>query len=298
MTDAGRPCWKLLVKSRCFDSYRLPTDRAQKYNSAMCRAKRAPGSGVFLFAFLMCAHGSLPAQVVTRSSNAAARVPFVGCESDGQGGAVKAPSGQSKTLAIPAEAAQRLAYYKAEGIGVLAPRGWHCFGTYGSSGATLYVSPDPIKGADLFSTSWNGFAGPVIQISSMDGDTSGRFAVAKTIARVFPAHKAFVQAVIAEGIEPASSFPFGPYAGDTLKYPTKDIVEFLTPAHTDGLGTASWLRKNDSPISGAAILFGKEPNLLQLSVRLPQQASDLTQFIIQQTEREAPHFNAGKDSQK
>src|SRR5208282_4662295 len=277
------------------DSYHLHGHRAQKYNSAMCRAKRAAGSGVFLFAFLMCAHGLLPAQVVTRSSNAVARVPFVGCESDGQGGAVKAPVGQSKTMAIPAEAAQRLAYYKAEeGIGVLAPRGWHCFGTYGSSGATLYVSPDPIKAADLFSTSWNGFAGPVIQISSVDGDTSGRFTVAKIIARVFPTHKAFVQAVIAEGIEPASSFPFGPYAGDTLKYRTKDIVEFLTPARTDGLGTASRLQKNDSPISGAAILFGKESNLLQLSVRLPPQASDLAQFIIQQTEREAPHFDAGK----
>lgn len=263
----------------------------------MGRAKRAAGSSVVLFAFLMCAHCSLPAQVT--HSNAVARVPFVGCESDGQGGAVKAPGGQSKTMPIPAEPAQRLAYYKAEeGSGVLAPRGWHCFGTYGSNGATLYVSPDPINTADLFSTSWNGFAGPVIQISSMDGGTSGRFEVAKTIARVFPAHEAFVQAVIAEGIEPASSFPSGPYAGDTLKYRTKDIVEFLTPAHIDGLGTASRLQKNDNPISGAAILFGEEPNLLQLSVRLPRQASDLTQFIIQQTERETAHFDADGDSQK
>ena len=261
--------------------------------------KRATGSSVFLFAFLLCAHCSLLAQVVTRSSNAVAHVPFVGCASDGQLGALKAPSGQSKAMAIPAETAQRLAYYKAEeGIGVLAPRGWHCFGTYGSNGATLYVSPDPINTADLFSTSWNGFEGPVIQISSMDGDTSGRFEVAKTIARVFPAHKAFVRAVIAEGIVPASSFPSGPYAGDTLKYRTKNIVEFLTPAYTDGLGTASRLQKNDSPISGAAVLFGEEPNLVQLSVRLPRQASDLTQFIIQQSEREVAHIDAGGDSQK
>jgi hypothetical protein len=264
----------------------------------MGRAKRAAGSSVFLFAFLMCARCSLSAQAMTRSSNAVVRVPFVGCESDGQAGSVKAPRGQSKTMAIPAAAAQRLAYYKAEeGIGVLAPRGWHCFGTYGSNGATLYVSPEPINTADLFSTSWIGFTGPVIQISSTDGDTSGRFAVAKTIARVFPAHKAFVQTIIAEGIEPTSSFPFGPYARDILKYRTEDIAEFLTPAHTDGLGTASRLQKNDSPISGVAILFGGEPNLLQLSVRLPRQADGLTRVIIERTEREAAHFDAGGANQ-
>ncbi|HVN17333.1 MAG TPA: hypothetical protein VMU05_01125 [Dongiaceae bacterium] len=96
-------------------------------------------------------------------------------------------------MAISAGAAERLAYYKAEyGVGVLAPRGWHCFGTYGSNGATLYVSPDPINAADLLSTSWKGFAGPAIQISVAEGGTSGRFEVAKTIARVFPKHKAFV----------------------------------------------------------------------------------------------------------
>lgn len=173
----------------------------------MGSATRVARSFLFLFAFLMCASCSLPAQVATRSRSAA-RVPFVGCDSDGQVGAVKAPGGQGRSIAIPAEAAQRLSYYKAEeGIGVVAPRDWHCFGTYGSNGATLYVSPDPINTADLFSTSWNGFAGPVIQISFVYGETSGRFTVAKTIARVFPSHKAFVEAVIAEGIEPATSFP-------------------------------------------------------------------------------------------
>jgi hypothetical protein len=85
----------------------------------------------------------------TSAKNAVRLVPFVGCKSDGQVGPVKAPSGRSKMMAIPAEAAQRLAYYKAEeGVGVLAPRGGHCFETYGSNGATLYVSPDPINAAD------------------------------------------------------------------------------------------------------------------------------------------------------
>jgi hypothetical protein len=115
---------------------------------------------------------------------------------------------------------------------------------------------------------------------------------------VFPAHKAFVEDVIAEGIEPASSFPYGPYPGDALKYRSEDIVEFWTPAHTEGLGTASRLQKNDSPISGAAILFGEEPDLLQVSVRLPREMNDLTQVIIQQTEREVAHLGGGENNRR
>lgn len=42
------------------------------------------------------------------------RIPFVGCESDGQTKLVKAPNGQSKALRIPAEVAQSVAYYKSE----------------------------------------------------------------------------------------------------------------------------------------------------------------------------------------
>jgi hypothetical protein len=249
------------------------------------------GGIVVLTVLLMCAHGASWAQgkpSSIRDTNVVALVPFIGCNSDGQVGPVKAPSGRSKTLAISAEAAQRLVYYKAkQGVGVLAPKGWHCFGAYGSSGATLYVSPDPINPADVLSSSWKGFAGPVVQISLEYGGTSGRFAVAKTIARAFPARKGFVEGVIAEGIEPASSFPYGPYPADSLKYRGENVVEFSTPAQAEGLGTDSRLQKNDTPISGAALLVGEEPDLLRVWVRLPSENNDLSQLIIQQTEREA-----------
>jgi hypothetical protein len=41
--------------------------------------------------------------------------------------------------------ARRLAYYES-GVsrGVLAPRGWFCFGVYGSSGSAFLVTPEPI----------------------------------------------------------------------------------------------------------------------------------------------------------
>jgi hypothetical protein len=218
-----------------------------------------------------------------------AAVPFVGCKSDGQAGPIDAPTKTSQVVPISEDAAQRLAFYKAaNGFGTLAPRDWYCFGTYGSAGASLYISPEPITRAALFSTDWTGFAGPAIQISLTDGGTSGRFQVAKVIARVFPAHRAFADRVIAEGFEDASTFLFGPWSADKLTYRSGEVVEFQTPANAEGLGTNSRLNKNSNPINGVAILTGPEIGLFQLSMRLPEGLGDLTRTIIQQAEREAP----------
>lgn len=234
-----------------------------------------------------------PSASVTGSnpiSTGPSRVPFVGCKSDGQMGPMEAPTDNSKVLPIAAEAAQRLAYYQSDkSFGVLAPRGWYCFGTYGSSSNNLYVSPHPINSDNLFSGKWRGFAGPVVQLSTSYGDTSGRFSVAQTIARVFPAHKPFVSHVIEEGIEPASSFPFGPYPNDKLTYKNSEIVEYETPAHTEGLGTNSFLKIDANPISGVAILMGQPADLVQLSVRLSPDQVNLTSSIIQQVERDTAH---------
>lgn len=244
--------------------------------------------GAFLCSVLVTQ--TVPA--AARAQNASARVPFVGCRSDGQLGPVRAPDGKSKIVPIGANVAAGLAYYKAEeGYGVLAPRGWYCFGAYGSSGEVLYVSKNPILGADLLSLKWKGFAGPVIQASFEYGGTSGRFGVAKMISRVFPKHTTFVQGVINEdrdvGITPPDSFPSGPYPQDRLTYKSNEIVEYETPAETEGLGTQSELLKNADPIRGVAILVGEEPDLAYLAVRLPPDVTDLTSTIILQVERDA-----------
>lgn len=218
----------------------------------------------------------------------AVTIPFMGCASDGQGGPVKAPSGKSPAVAIPAALAQRLAYYKAEySPGVLAPRGWHCFSTYGSNGASLFVSPDPLDSKTLLSLDWKGFAGQAVQISYVDGGTSGRFEVAKAVARVFPEYKEFAQSVIAEGIEPASDFPFGPYPSDKLTYRAKNVVEFETPTNMQGLGTDSRLQMNASPIDGVAIVTGADTDLVRLSARVAETDRDLIPAMIAQVESEA-----------
>jgi hypothetical protein len=225
------------------------------------------------------------AQAKATNSDAMNQIPFVGCASDGQAGPLAAPTGKNKAVAISAAAAQRLAWYKAQyGPGVLAPRGWHCFATYGSDGSNLFVSPDAIDSKTLLSVDWKGFTGPAIQISDFSGGTSGRFAVAKVIARVFPAYKQFAQNVIAEGIEPASDFPFGPYANDKLTDRGTNIVEFETPANMNGLGTDSRLLPNASPIDGVDLISGTDTDLIQLSVRASAKDRDLISLMVQQVE--------------
>jgi hypothetical protein len=219
------------------------------------------------------------------------KVPLIGCIADGQTGPVKAPTSGVKLLAIPPHAAERLAWYQGPddvgSMGVLGPRGWHCFEAYGSSGATLYLSPESLSADELiFRHDWKGFQGPAIQISIHYGDTSGRFEVAKVIARVFPAHLEFTRKVKAEGLAPASDFPTGAFPNDKLTYRNGETVEFETPSNMEGLGTMSGLLKNSEPIRGVAILTGQEANLLQLSVRLPTNSADIVHAIIQQTEQE------------
>jgi len=180
-----------------------------------------------------------------------------------------------------AKIAGRLSYYKAEaGPGVLGPRGWNCFSIISSSGATLYLTPGPINYENMASP----ITGPAIQLSWRSGETSGRFIVAQVAARVFPAVKDFVQHVIRE--TPASDFPFGPYPSDRLVYRGDRIVEFETPAGSEGLGTIMRLQRNNAPISGVAILKGTVPDLWLLSVRLPSDMSDLATSIIRQVEQE------------
>jgi hypothetical protein len=223
------------------------------------------------------------------NAQATSSIPFVGCASDGQLGPRKAPHGNTKVLTLSPELASKLAYYQAqEGSGVLAPRGWRCFSTYGSNGGSLFVAPQLIDGKLMFSDKWKGFSGPVVQISDSFGGTSGRFEVASIIARVFPAHKAFVANVIAEGMQTAADFPSGPYPKDKLHYRSREAVEYETPPQTEGLGTRSRLQKSDKAVTGVEMLSGpnEELNLVSLAIRLPQGAESLARAIVQQTERE------------
>jgi len=135
----------------------------------------------------------------------------------------------------------------------------------------------------MFSIGRSGFVGPIIEVSHSLSNTGQRSHVAEIIARVFPAYMAFATHLMEEGT--GEPLRFDPYPKDALTYRSKELVEYKTPARTEGVGTHSWLRQNGSPIVGVAMLVGPTPDLL--SVRLPSESSGFTSVIIRQFERDA-----------
>lgn len=210
------------------------------------------------------------------------RVPFVACKADGQVGPLPLPREVDKIIQANPDVAGRLAYYQSGvSMGVLAPRGWSCQGVYGSSGSAFVVTPEPIA------LRWP-LLGPVVEVDSTSGGTSGRFEVATVVARVFPKYVAFVQQVIDlfDFVKP--QIAYGPYPTDTLVYKDERTVEYRTPPNKNGLGTITGRLGEDSDwIDGVAMLEGETPDLLLLSVRLPADMSTLVPQIIHHLELEA-----------
>jgi hypothetical protein len=235
-------------------------------------------------ALLMIPLPAVPSQNNGTAGVSLAAVPSLGCRADGQSGPLPAPDVTGRLLRIDSIQARQLAYYKAEyGPGVLAPQGWNCFETYGSSGESLTVTPPDAGNAPNLA---NVQPGPMVQLTTRSGDTSGRFTVAQVMARIFPLEKDFVKQVIDEGIESASDFPSGPYPADRLVYRNDRIVEYETPAGATGLGTMMGVPTNNAPVRGVAMLHGPAPDLWLLQIRLPANTRDLATGIIEQVERE------------
>jgi len=178
----------------------------------------------------------------------------------------------------------QLAYYASEGMGVLAPRGWHCAEVYGSSGAVLVVTPEVIPQNDL-SKILDVETGPIVRLNIWNAYTSGRSAAARITARVFPSKQAFVEEV--EDLEsdlylqPVSKYPVGPYAGDLINRRSDVDIEYTTPAGTIGIGTEDGLLPDGQPVTGFA-LSGAD-NVTLLMVRLPPDLQPLSAAIIQGT---------------
>jgi hypothetical protein len=203
------------------------------------------------------------------------RVPFVGCASDGQTGPQQAPKGTDHVVRMKASAAREIAFYSSGGsFGVLAPRGWYCFGLDGSS-AELLVSPRPINAHDFFPV-----AGPAVELNAIEGGGPGTALAVEVWARAFPALWPIVKGLISNGDLPAGEYTFGPYPKDKLIAQTDRIVQFQTPPHSEGLGTMSHFKANDDPIDGVAILQGQPPDLLVLRVRMPPGQRHLAPVII------------------
>jgi hypothetical protein len=147
-------------------------------------------------------------------------VPTVACPQDGQIGPQDAPVlPKTVRVVVPEGTATSLAYYSAyEGLvtGVLAPRGWDCFGLDGSSGTTLYVVPHRVAG-DIIGRFDKVKDGPAVIRSFANGDTSGRYTVKKIGARIFPRARAFFERTREDDLE---TLVFTPWSDDRLDYLT------------------------------------------------------------------------------
>jgi hypothetical protein len=269
----------------------VPSNRSwPAFTQVLSAFSRGLGGGAIVLA--LCAPTSFFAQatgVPTTRQRSSVPVPFVGCASSGQTERLEAPEGTSKSVAISPIDAQALAYYEAaDGIGLLAPRGWNCEGASGSDGSVLFLGPKPIRST---MAGWDGLEGTAIEIRHISSENSGMYEVAEVMARAFPEYIALAGRIW-KGID--LPLPSGPYPRDTLKYKGKRIVEFKTPAQTEGLGNFdSWLNKSDAPISGSAILIvdpadpvHNPPSLVLLSVRLPPDLVRLAPTIIRYVERD------------
>ena len=223
------------------------------------------GLALLAFAWASSAAAAAPAQV-----------PFVGCPSDGQLGPQPAPR-RGAVPRVPSAAAAQLAYYASAGLGVFAPRGWHCFGLYGSNGAILIVTPESHGARDLLDSP-SPLRGPAVQITYSEGATSGRLEVASVIARAFPAHMSFARSV-SEDL--GQALPAGPYRTDRMVRLRPNVVGYTTPAGREGLGTDSRLAPNDRPVDGLVILDPEgDMNLIKLDVRLPAAQAGLATPIL------------------
>lgn len=209
-------------------------------------------------------------------------IPFVGCETGGQH-FQEAPKAKPYSVRTTPELARGLAYYQsANGLGVLAPRGWDCVGTVGFGGDQLYVAPKPVGLRDRFQ-------GPVVKLIRRRGGSVGRAEVAEVIMRVFPAYQAV--AGRAAAMFPQMVLPTGPYPADQLTYEGKASVQYTTPANSNGLGTFLGLGKSSSAVHGVALLLGADrevPDLLLLAVRLPPELPQaMVPLVIRQVQGDA-----------
>jgi hypothetical protein len=211
-------------------------------------------------------------------------VPVIGCPSDGQTGPLEPPAKSVASLDVDPKTAQQLAYYQAaEGPKVLGPRGWYCFGQYGSSGTELIVAP---KRLDVSNPAALKIPGPGISLTLLYGGTSGRFAVARYAARFFPKRVPnFVSAVDRELEELKQTEPreAPSFATDTYQEAAPNIVKFETPGAQEGVGTTGPLVKSADPVSGLITLTvaDEEPDLRILRVRLSPQQRALMDTIVQ-----------------
>lgn len=177
--------------------------------------------------------------------------------------------------------AKQIAYYKGEqSPGVFAPKGWRCQVWYGSGGSVFMVTPaliDPASAKQKFNSE-------AVELTLLQGGTSGRYEAAKYASWFFPAAAAkFVRTVDALADTPVSQFDRAPYANDSLTTFSDVLTGFTTPPNRSGLGTDGYLESSQDPIAGFAFLERSDPeypNVIIVRIRLRTELRELEATLL------------------
>jgi hypothetical protein len=215
-------------------------------------------------------------------------VPFVGCKSDTQYGIKEPPKGAPIKTSLDPNLAEELAYYTPEdGPGVLAPRGWYCFGNGSFGGDIILVRPAPIQDVSAFDEK-NDVA--VVAEWTMNGNI-GEVLIAKVAMRVFPALHDAVRPTTTLNFFSPEYFPVGPFPDDRLTYRNDHAVAYETPAGGQGLGSYILSPSPLAPTRGAVRISqeGEDLSLDMIAVRLPQEFDRLAPAITTYYENQGKH---------
>lgn len=202
--------------------------------------------------------------VQQRPALVSAEIQVVGCPSDGQMGFISAPDlPPRQRLTLPEGVAPYLTFYSADpGLkgGVLAPRGWSCRRTSGSSGFTLAVVPPGAVSDEVGQFP----RGPAVIRRVAEGGTSGRFEVARFAARLFPQIRTFVNQVRGEDPSSWNDYVFSPWPDDRIVYLSSTAVGFATPPGRLGLGRDRLDYAPNEMVRG--LIFLNDPDSVDLSL--------------------------------
>jgi uncharacterized protein YecT (DUF1311 family) len=219
---------------------------------------------------------------IARTPLVETEVPTLGCPQDGMADPIEAPRlPTSARVIVPSGLETSLTLYSAfedPSTGVLGPRGWDCFGTYGSGGSTLYITPRRLSDP-ILDRREKVAAGPFVIRTIVLGETSGRDELYRISARIFPRARPFIERV--EGLDEAKRYIYKPWPNDTLKYLSDFAVNYVTPARSVGLGTELGLASGRLPTYGLAHLhLDPELYLYGLAIRLEERERRLYAPII------------------
>ena len=161
-------------------------------------------------------------------------LPVVACSVDGQAGPrIPSVPATADALLLPSIAGT-LSLYSDGTFLLLAPRGWRCVESYGSSGVQIRVVP-----ADSGLTDAQVRAGdittPAVTMDYWNGGTSGRFEVAGVGAPLF--QNLVILASTLNSQFPGTNARSSPWVGETLTVVSPTLARFQDPPGTLGTGT-------------------------------------------------------------